>query len=111
MNLLVSGGTNKNKDVFIEMISSISSEEEISSIVLSKASNDFAIQYANENGIELKIINPDFDLNGKSSSYICNSEKIEKSDALLLIWDGKTKNNKDLLNKSIKSQLQVFRNV
>lgn len=108
MNLIVSGADESNADNFHELLKNI--EEPINAFILS-SKDSAALDLAENHSIETTIIDPQFDDHGRNAVYVANAEKIEQGDALLLLWNGKNKKDKDLLNKAIKSHLVVYRNV
>lgn len=64
-------------------------------------------RYANKWNIPIKEFSADWKLYGKAAGPIRNREMAEYADALLLIWDGKSKGSKNMketminLNKSV----------
>lgn len=52
--------------------------------------------------------NADWDKYGKSAGYIRNKEMAEHADALIAIWDGKSKGTKHMIDIATKKGLKVY---
>jgi len=68
-------------------------------------------QWAIENDIPIKKFPADWKQYGKSAGYIRNSEMAEYADALIAIWDGKSKGTSHMINLANKNGLQLFVNI
>lgn len=67
-------------------------------------------QFAQLEGIPIQIHAADWNTHGKSAGYIRNAEMAKAGDALLLIWDGKSKGSqmmKALMKKAGKPIYEV----
>ena len=65
-------------------------------------------RYANENRIEVEIFNADWDLWGKRAGFVRNSKMANNADALIAIWDGKSRGTKHMIDVATEKGLKVF---
>lgn len=68
-----------------------------------------AEQWANENGISVKVFIAEWDKYGKRAGFIRNKEIIEECDVCLAIWDGISKGTEHSINlaKSMNKKVVV----
>ena len=64
--------------------------------------------WAEQHGIRVKQFPANWNEFGKSSGYRRNVEMAEYADALLAIWDGKSKGTKHMIDIAAKKGLKVF---
>ena len=64
--------------------------------------------YAAFHNIPIKYFLPDWKAYGKAAGPIRNSQMAENADALILLWDGKSKGSQDMLNKANAKGLKVY---
>ena len=67
-----------------------------------------AVQYATENNLPLKQFWAEWGFYGKSAGPIRNRQMAEYADALLAIWDGKSRGTKNMIEEATKRNLQVY---
>lgn len=67
-----------------------------------------AIRYAKENDIPYKIYKADWNKYGKSAGPIRNKEMINNADALIAIWDGKSRGTADIIRRARRKGIRVF---
>lgn len=65
-------------------------------------------QYAEENNIPLEIYPADWKTHGKSAGPIRNIEMAKNSEALLAIWNEKSRGTKHMINTAYKHNLIVY---
>lgn len=66
-----------------------------------------AIQYAREYGIKWKFFPADWDTYGKAAGPMRNSQMAENADALIAVWDGKSRGTADMIRKAQAKGLKV----
>lgn len=66
------------------------------------------INYAKNNNIEFTIYNADWNLYGKSAGPIRNEIMSRNADALIAIWDGKSKGTADMIKKAENENLIIY---
>jgi len=64
-------------------------------------------KWAVDNNVTVKYFPADWDLHGRSAGPIRNKQMAEYADALILIWDGKSKGSANMLNEAKKKSLIV----
>ena len=67
-----------------------------------------AIQYATENNLPLKEFHANWSLYGRSAGPRRNRQMAEYADALLAIWDGKSRGTKNMIEEANKRNLSVY---
>lgn len=67
-----------------------------------------AIRYAKERDIPYKIYKADWNKYGKSAGPIRNEEMINNADALIAIWDGKSRGTADIIRRAKRRGIKVF---
>lgn len=66
---------------------------------------------AAELGVPVKRFPADWDKHGKSAGYIRNAEMADYADALLLLWDGRSKGSGHMRKLAIDKGLPVYEGV
>ena len=64
-------------------------------------------KWAEQRNIPVAWFSADWDKHGKSAKPIRNQEMTNYADALIAIWDGKSKDTTDMVNKAMKQGLVV----
>lgn len=64
--------------------------------------------YAAENNIPVKVFPANWDKHGRSAGPIRNGEMAEYADALIAIWDGKSRGTKNMIEQATEKGLQVY---
>ena len=70
--------------------------------------DSLAEKWATQNEIPVTIFSPDWKQFGRRAGPIRNSEMAGYADALIAIWEGKSKGTKDMITKAEKAGLKVF---
>lgn len=65
-------------------------------------------QWANENGIPVARFPADWDRNGRQAGPIRNLQMAKYADALIAIWDGKSRGTKNMLDLARRHKLFVW---
>lgn len=65
-------------------------------------------QYAKENNLPISKHPALWDLHGKSAGYIRNVQMAEYADALICVWDGKSKGSKHMIDIATSKGLKIF---
>ena len=68
-----------------------------------------AERYAKENDIGLSVLPAQWQLYGKKAGYIRNSAMADISNALIVIWDGKSRGSKMMIDIAEKKKLKVIK--
>ena len=86
------------------------SEFEITEVVSGGAAgvDKFGEKYAERYDIPLKIFPANWEKKGKSAGIIRNSERAKYADALIAVWDGKSKGTKNMIEVATRKGLKVF---
>lgn len=64
-------------------------------------------RFGEDYGIPIKRFPPDWNKHGKAAGPIRNREMADYADALLLIWDGKSRGSKNMLSEAKKRGLRI----
>jgi predicted Rossmann fold nucleotide-binding protein DprA/Smf involved in DNA uptake len=67
-----------------------------------------AIQYAIENNLPIGIFPADWDTHGRKAGPLRNAEMAENADALIAIWDGKSRGTASMINIASRKKLSVY---
>ena len=65
-------------------------------------------QYSRAYNIPLTVIKPDWDKYGKRAGYKRNEQMAEVADALIALWDGKSKGTKHMIDLANDKGLMVY---
>lgn len=111
-NLLVSGGRDFNnyqllKDKLDYYLSQKNKEDVVLLSGHARGADTLAEYYANEKRIKVEIFPANWDEYGKSAGFIRNAEMINKADALIAFWDGKSKGTKHAIDLARKKNIRV----
>lgn len=64
--------------------------------------------YAKRNNIPLEIFEANWDVYGKRAGMIRNRQMAENADALIALWDGKSKGTQNMIKTARELNLEVF---
>lgn len=111
MKVIIAGGREFNDSrIFVDALQTCPFFEEITEVVsggargVDRYGEDFSRVYLQK---EPKIFKADWDQYDNSAGPIRNREMANYADALLAIWDGKSKGTKDMIEVARKQGLQV----
>ena len=65
-------------------------------------------RWATENSIPIKYFPADWEQYGKAAGFVRNSEMVEYADAVIAIWDGKSKGTEHTINLCRKSNKKLY---
>lgn len=65
-------------------------------------------RYARETDLDLEIFKADWDTHGKRAGYLRNVEMSKNADALIAIWDGKSRGTKHMIDIATGRKLRVY---
>lgn len=109
MKVIIAGGREvTDYNLVIQAISECSFE--ITEIVSGGARgvDTMAIRYAEENGFKVKIFMAEWHNHGKAAGPIRNALMAKYADALVALWDGKSKGTKNMIEQAVKHGLRVY---
>lgn len=109
MKVIIAGGRDyHNYDTVLEAIKE--SHFTISVVVSGGASGVDALgeQYALDRNIPLHIYIADWKRDGKAAGPLRNRKMAENADALIAVWDGKSKGTKNMIETAEKMGLYVY---
>lgn len=109
MKVIIAGGRDyHNYDTLLEAIKE--SQFPISTVISGGAKGVDALgeKYAEEMNISLKIYNADWEQFGRAAGPIRNGKMAEEGEALIALWDGKSKGTKNMIETATKKGLIVF---
>ena len=69
-----------------------------------KGIDTLAEQFADDNGIEKLIVRPQYEKYGRAAPIKRNEEMVNICDAVLAVWDGKSKGTRHTLNYARKKE-------
>ena len=72
-----------------------------------KGIDTLAEQYAEQNGLKKIIIKPEYEKYGKAAPIKRNETMVELADAVLVIWDGKSKGTKYTIDYAKKLNKEI----
>lgn len=67
-----------------------------------------AIQFAHRRDIPIKRFPADWDKFGRGAGYRRNTEMAQYADALIAVWDGKSRGTSHMINAAQSKHLEVF---
>jgi hypothetical protein len=67
-----------------------------------KGADQLAEKYADEKGLKKKIFLPAWERHGRFAGAIRNNDIIDYADMMVILWDGKSKGTKDVIEKCKK---------
>jgi hypothetical protein len=65
-------------------------------------------RWAEENGVNLTIFRADWQTHGRAAGPIRNRKMAENADALIALWDGKSRGTKNMIETATKHGLMVY---
>lgn len=67
--------------------------------------------WARNREIPVTYFQPDWETHGKAAGPIRNRRMAEYADALILVWDGKSKGSKSMLAEATKRGLKIYQHI
>lgn len=108
MKVIIAGGRDfNNKVFFLESMKEV--EWHITHVVSGMASgaDTLAVEYANENNLELAQFWAEWNFYGRSAGPIRNRQMAKFADALVAFWDGKSRGTKNMIDTMIELKKPV----
>jgi len=65
-------------------------------------------EVAHDLGVSVKPFPANWNKHGKAAGYIRNQEMADYAEALIAIWDGKSRGTRDMISRAKKKGLKVF---
>lgn len=65
-------------------------------------------QWALDNNVPVKEFPADWNKYGRAAGHIRNSQMVKEADALIAVWDGKSRGTKDTIDKAETKGIPVF---
>lgn len=65
-------------------------------------------KFAKIGNIKLTVIKPNWKKYGKKAGFLRNKEMVDKADALIAIWDGKSKGTKHTIDLARKKGIPIY---
>jgi len=109
MKTIIAGSrTIKNYVTVLDAI--IKSKFDITEVVsgTAKGVDELGEVYAKINNIPIKQFPADWETHGRSAGFIRNSQMAIYADALIAIWDGKSRGTEQMIKEAKKRKLAVF---
>ena len=107
---VIIAGSRKIEDQLTVATAIIESGFSITEIVSggAKGVDSLAEQWAVNNDVQILVFKPEWGKYGRGAGPVRNAEMADYADALIAIWDGKSKGTKDMINKAEKAGLKLF---
>jgi hypothetical protein len=109
MRVIIAGGRDyHNYDTVLEAIKE--SQFNITTVVSGGAAGVDAMgeKYAEDMNLRLNVYNADWATHGRAAGPIRNRKMSENADALIAIWDGKSRGTRNMIETATKRGLLVF---
>lgn len=75
---------------------------------MAKGVDTLAIEFAKKNNLPVHEFPADWEKLGKGAGYVRNREMADFADALIAVWDGKSKGTKMMIETAVSKDLIVF---
>lgn len=110
MKVIIAGSRIFNEDLIIINTAIAMSAFKVDEIVSGGARgiDRLALKYAQLIDMPYKVFPADWEKNGRKAGYLRNIQMAEYSDALIAIWDGKSKGTKHMIDIAKKKKLKIF---
>ena len=109
MRVIIAGGRDINDfDLLLDAVEE--SQFEITTVVSGGARgvDHMGEIFAEEMNLKLTVYEADWERNGRAAGPIRNRKMAENADALIAIWDGKTRGTKNMIETATKLGLLVY---
>ena len=109
MRVIIAGGRDINDfDILLDAVEE--SQFEITTVISGGARgvDHMGEIFAEEMNLNLKIFRADWETNGRAAGPIRNRKMAENADALIAIWDGKSRGTKNMIETAKKLGLLVY---
>jgi hypothetical protein len=115
MKCIIAGGRNiRDYNYVLEAIEKSGWEDQISLVISGTARgvDKMGEFWADKNGIPVRRFKPNYMAYGSPAAlHIRNGAMAEVADALILIWDGKSKGSASMLEKAQAKELKVYQHL
>ena len=109
MKVIIAGGRDINDyDLVLDAVEE--SQFEIETVISggAKGVDSLGEQFAEDMNLNLKIFRADWATHGRAAGPIRNRKMAENADALIAIWDGKSRGTKNMIETAKKLGLLVY---
>ena len=109
LRVIIAGGRDvHNYDALLEAIAE--SQFPIATVVCGGATGADTLgeRYAMEMNLKITYFFPNWDLHGRAAGPIRNRQMAENADALIALWDGKSRGTKNMIETAEKKGLLVY---
>ena len=109
MRVIIAGGRECNDyELLLEAVQE--AQFPIATVVSggAKGADAMGEQYASEMNLKLNIYEADWEKHGRAAGPIRNRKMAENADALIALWDGKSRGTKNMIETATKKGLLVF---
>lgn len=65
-------------------------------------------KYAKENNKLCEVVSADWDVYGKAAGYLRNEKMAQRADALVAVWDGKSKGTRNMISIAQRYNLKTY---
>jgi len=109
MNVIIAGGRDVTDFDLVERAVN-NSGFEIEQVVSggAKGVDTLAVLYAQKYNKHLALFMADWDRHGRKAGPIRNGQMAEYADALIAVWDGKSKGTKNMIDQATAKGLKVY---
>lgn len=109
MNVIIAGGRDITDYDLVERAVS-NSGFDIEQVVSggAKGVDTLAVLYAQKHNKLLAVFMADWDRHGRKAGPIRNGQMAEYADALIAIWDGKSKGTKNMIDQAMAKGMPVY---
>lgn len=70
--------------------------------------DQYGERWAKEKGLPIKKFPANWNTHGRSAGYIRNAEMAQNAEALIALWDGKSRGTKHMIDLAEKAGLEIF---
>lgn len=109
MRVIIAGGRDyHNYDTLLEAIKEC--QFPIATVVCggAKGVDSLGERYGQEMNLQIAYFFPNWDLHGRAAGPIRNRQMAENADALIALWDGKSRGTKNMIETAQKKGLLVY---
>ncbi len=110
MKVIIAGSRSATFENVLNAVSACHFSDDATEFVSggARGADSFGEQIAKDSKIPIKRFIPDWNKHGKAAGIIRNCEMAGYADALIAVWDGKSRGTAHMIQEAVKKKLQLF---
>jgi hypothetical protein len=110
MKTIIAGSRSVTWDQFVKAMDLCPWTDQITTVISggAKGADKYGALWAHQRGLDIQIFQAEWQKYGKAAGPMRNSKMADNAEALIAVWDGKSRGTKNMIGIAQKRGLKVF---